>query len=171
MVTCRERVSETTEAISASDRNCNLLVVDDDDNFRETLSDAMSLKDVQVQGVGSGAAALECIGDHRPDLILMDVQLPDAHGFELCRALKKDRRYSTVPIVLLSAKYTEPADRVEGLMTGADAFFSKPIGLETLWEEVRYLLDSGDSALLSYFRTHLAYPPAGGTFSCRTRSS
>jgi len=74
-------------------------------------------------------------------LIILDVQLPDMNGFELCRALKKDERFRDVPVVLLSAKYTEPADRAEGLLTGADAFLSKPISLESLWDEVCYLLD------------------------------
>ena len=121
-----------------------LLVVDDDDNFRETLSDAMALREVSVEGAMSGSQALERIGRHCPSLILLDVQLPDVHGFELCRALKSDRRYCHVPIVQLSARYTEPADRAEGLLAGADAFLSKPISLEALWEEIRYLLDTGD---------------------------
>ncbi|MFA5140098.1 MAG: response regulator [Elusimicrobiota bacterium] len=121
-----------------------ILVVDDDDHFRETLSDAMALREVAVEGAISGAQALERIGLRRPSLILLDVQLPDVNGFELCRALKSDRRYCDVPIVLLSARFTEPADRAEGLLAGADAFLSKPISLETLWEEVRYLLDTGD---------------------------
>ncbi|HBL15240.1 MAG TPA: two-component system response regulator [Elusimicrobia bacterium] len=118
-----------------------ILVVDDDDHFRETLSDAMALKDVRVEGAVSVRDALRCLSQHRPSLIILDVQLPDMNGFELCRALKKDERFRDVPVVLLSAKYTEPADRAEGLLTGADAFLSKPISLESLWDEVCYLLD------------------------------
>ncbi|OGR56867.1 MAG: hypothetical protein A2X36_03190 [Elusimicrobia bacterium GWA2_69_24] len=118
-----------------------ILVVDDDDHFRETLSDAMALKDVRVEGAVSVRDALRHLSQHRPSLIILDVQLPDMNGFELCRALKKDERFRDVPVVLLSAKYTEPADRAEGLLTGADAFLSKPISLESLWDEVCYLLD------------------------------
>ncbi|MFH1725709.1 MAG: response regulator [Elusimicrobiota bacterium] len=118
-----------------------ILVVDDDDNFRETLSDAMALKDMHVEGAVSGSQALEHLGSRRPSVILLDVQLPDVNGFQLCRALKRDDRYRDVPIVLCSAKYTEPADRAEGLLTGADAYLSKPINPESLCEEVRYLLD------------------------------
>ena len=120
----------------------SVLVVDDDSRFRETLTDAMELKDVAVQGADSAAEALRRLGDHRPSLILLDVQLPDVQGFELCRALKSDERFSDIPVVLLSARFTEPADRAEGLMAGAQAYLSKSIGLESLWEEMRYLLDS-----------------------------
>lgn len=119
----------------------SILVVDDDDNFRETLSDAMALKGVPVDGVESGSEAVKQISQHRPSLVLLDVQLPDTNGFDLCRALKKDERYKDVPVVLLSAKYTEPADRAEGLLIGAEAYLSKPISLESLWDEVSYLLD------------------------------
>lgn len=122
----------------------SILVVDDDAHFRETLADAMSLKEVRVEGAMSGAEALERLGAERPSLIVLDVQLPDMHGFQLCRTIKKDRRLRGVPIVLLSAKYTEPADRAEGLLTGADAYLSKPISLEALWEEVSYLLDRAE---------------------------
>lgn len=120
----------------------SILVVDDDDSFRETLSDAMALEDIDVEGAGSAAQALDRIGDNCPSLILLDVQLPDVHGFELCRELKRDKRCAEVPIVFLSAKYTEPADRAEGLLMGADAYLSKPISFESLREEVRYLLDT-----------------------------
>jgi len=119
-----------------------ILVVDDDDNFRETLADAMELKDMHVEGAVCASDALKRLSSGRlPSLILLDVQLPDANGVELCRGLKKDERYRKVPVVLLSAKYTEPADRAEGLLTGAAAYLSKPINLDTLWEEVDYLLD------------------------------
>jgi DNA-binding response OmpR family regulator len=76
-----------------------------------------------------------------PSLIVLDVQLPDTHGFELCRAIRRSPRTRDIPVVLLSGRYTEAADRAEGLLTGAAAYLSKPVSPETLWEEVSYLLD------------------------------
>ncbi len=119
----------------------SILVVDDDDHFRETMADAMSLKGVDVVGAMSGAEAKKTLAAKRPSVILLDVQLPDTHGFQFCRDIKRDRRFRDVPVVLLSAKYTEPADRAEGLLAGADAFLSKPINMETLMDEIQYLLD------------------------------
>lgn len=124
-------------------KEASILIVDDDTHFRETLTDALSLRKLQVHSVTTGAEALKILEDMTPSVILLDVQLPDIHGFDLCRILKRSQRFKGVPIVFLSAKYTEPADRVEGLIAGADAYLSKPIGLEALWEEVRYLLDKG----------------------------
>ncbi|MBI3297693.1 MAG: response regulator [Elusimicrobia bacterium] len=119
-----------------------VLLVDDDDHFRETLADAMSLKSVAVSGAGSAADALAALAAGAlPQLIILDVQLPDANGIELCRRLKRDPRTKKIPVVMLSAKYTEPADRAEGLLTGADAYLSKPVNLDALWEEVSALVD------------------------------
>ena len=118
-----------------------ILVVDDDDLFRETLSDAMSLRDVDVTGAMCARDAIDELSRGLPSIILLDVQLPDGNGMDLCRRIKLDPRSRGIPVVLLSAKFTEPADRAEGLLTGADAYLSKPVGLESLWEEIRYLLD------------------------------
>lgn len=119
-----------------------VLLVDDDAHFRETLADAMSLKDVRVESAGSVADARRALAERLPSVILLDVQLPDVSGVALCRELKRDPRTKGVPVVLLSAKYTEPADRAEGLLTGADAYLSKPINIDALQEEIRYLVDN-----------------------------
>lgn len=122
----------------------SLLIVEDDPLFRETLVDAMGLKKIDARGVASAAEALKLLESYTPSIILMDVQLPDMHGFDLCRRLKRSERWSRLPIVLLSARYTEPADRAEGLLAGAEAYLSKPVNLEALWDEVSYLLDKND---------------------------
>lgn len=119
-----------------------VLLVDDDAHFRETLTDAMSLKDVRVESAGNVADAKLALAGRLPSVILLDVQLPDVSGVELCRQLKRDPRTKGVPVVMLSAKYTEPADRAEGLLTGADAYLSKPINIEALQDEIRYLVDN-----------------------------
>ncbi|MDE2293449.1 MAG: response regulator [Elusimicrobia bacterium] len=121
----------------------NLLLVDDDPHYRETLADAMSLKDTVVEGASSAAEAAAKLAGALPSVIVLDVQLPDVNGVEFCRRLKRDPRLKRVPVVLLSAKYTEPADRAEGLLAGADSYLSKPVNVEALWEEVCFLLTRG----------------------------
>ena len=123
-----------------------ILVIEDDPHFRETLTDTLALRQLKVHGVGTGADAAKALEGEAPSLILMDVQLPDAHGFELCRRFKRQPRLKDVPIIFLSARYTEPADRAEGLLAGADAYLSKPVNLDVLWEEVSYLLNKTPSA-------------------------
>lgn len=119
----------------------SILVVEDDAHFRETLVDAMALKSIEASGVGTGGEAMAALRDRVPSLIILDVQLPDMHGFEICRQIRRRPELANVPIVFLSARYTEPADRAEGLLAGADGFLSKPVNLEALWDEVQYLLD------------------------------
>jgi DNA-binding response OmpR family regulator len=119
-----------------------VLAVDDDRHFLETLADAMSLKDAEVECASTCADAMKRLQAGRPpSIILLDVQLPDMHGFQFCKALKRSPKFHKIPIVLLSAKFTEPADRAEGLLAGADAFLAKPTRLETLFDEMKYLLD------------------------------
>lgn len=127
--------------MSTQTKDVSILVIDDDGPFRETLTDAMALKKFKVHSATSGADALKVLEQLTPSLILLDVQLPDIHGFDLCRILKRSQRLHGVPVVFLSARYTEPADRAEGLLAGADSYLSKPISLDALWDEVRYLLD------------------------------
>ncbi|HAH06983.1 MAG TPA: hypothetical protein DCM05_10745 [Elusimicrobia bacterium] len=122
----------------------SILVVDDDDHFRETLSDAMALQDAEVHGATTcGEAMTRLRTGKAPSIILLDVQLPDMHGFDFCRMLKRSSRYRDIPVVLLSARFTEPADLAEGLLTGAAAYLSKPVSLDALLEELRYHLDMG----------------------------
>lgn len=135
-----------TGAVKA--RQPSVLIVDDDGNFRETLKDALSLREVDVHIVDSAQEAIRKLDQVTPDLVLLDVQLPDIHGYELCKLLKRSKKLKSVPVVFISAKYTEPADREEGHMAGGQAFFSKPVNLEALWEEVNYLLDKSSRHIL-----------------------
>jgi DNA-binding response OmpR family regulator len=120
-----------------------ILIIEDDPHFRESLIDAMALKGFAAKGVASGAEALKAIEVSSPALIIMDVQLPDRHGFDLCRQIKRSLRLKRVPILFLSARFTEPSDRAEGLMAGAEAYLCKPVSMDTLWDEIQYLLDKG----------------------------
>ena len=121
----------------------SILIIEDDAHFRESLIDAMAMKGLEAKGAASAAEALETLEGFTPVLIVMDVHLPDRHGFDLCRQIKSFPRFKRVPIVFLSARYTEPGDRAEGLMAGAEAYLSKPVNMDALWNEIRYLLDKG----------------------------
>lgn len=117
------------------------MIVEDDSNFVETLKDSLAMRQVDIKTAASVTEALNVLEKLTPSVIILDIQLPGMHGFELCRILKKSSRLKDVPVIFLSAKYTEPADRAEGMLAGADVFLSKPINPDVLWEEIRYLLD------------------------------
>ncbi|MDE2040030.1 MAG: response regulator [Elusimicrobia bacterium] len=122
--------------------NRSLFIVEDDPAFRETFVDAMSLRGVEVRCAGSGYEGLRALQTLRPSAIILDVRLPDLHGFELCRRLKRMEGLRKTPIVLISASpaYNDPRDRTEGYLCGAAAFLAKPVSVDALWSEVGALL-------------------------------
>lgn len=119
----------------------SIFIVEDDAHFRETFIDVMALRGVPVQGAGSAAEALATLPVSRPDVIILDVQLPDIHGFELCRRIKRLEAFKKTPVLFISAssRYNDPRDRVEGLLSGAALFLAKPITMEKLWGEIESL--------------------------------
>ena len=119
-----------------------ILIVDDDKNFIETLDDGLKLKnvDAEISVAKSAREAMDALIKDVPSLIILDIQLPDMHGVEFLRVIRESAKLKKVPVVFISAKYTEPADRSEAMLAGASAFFSKPIDIEDLWKEIKYLL-------------------------------
>ena len=120
----------------------SVLIVDDDENFIDTLKDGMKLKEseAEISVARSAREALDALCKFVPSVIVLDVQLPDIHGVEFLRVLRDSPKLKKIPVIFISAKYTEPADRSEAMLAGAEAFFSKPISIEELWAEINYLL-------------------------------
>ena len=127
-----------------------ILIVDDDKNFIDTLEDGLKLKnaDAEVAVAKSAREALNALAASVPSVIILDIQLPDMHGIEFLRVIRESSRLKKVPVVFISAKYTEPADRSEAMLAGAGAFFSKPIEIDELWKELRYLLSRAEGPSL-----------------------
>ncbi len=105
-----------------------VLVVDDELSIRELLDYGLGQAGFAVRTVGDGREAIEAIRQWSPEIIILDVMLPQTDGFTLLPAL---RRLTDVPIVMLSAK-TETAEKVTGLSRGADDYVEKPFELEEL---------------------------------------
>jgi two-component system cell cycle sensor histidine kinase/response regulator CckA len=116
-----------------------ILNVDDDLAARFALTHVLREAGFQVHEAGTGAEALRLAAD-RPDLILLDVHLPDANGFDLCRRLKEDPATSAIPVVFLSATVVQGEDRIRGLALGADDYFIKPVEPAVVVAHVRALL-------------------------------
>ena len=121
-----------------------MFIVEDDDHFRETFIDVMSLKGVEVSGARTGDEAIKALKQNKPSVIIMDVQLPDVHGFDLCRKVKRLEAHKDTPVIFVSAstQYADPRDRVEGLLAGADQFLPKPITVEKLMSEIEHVLEA-----------------------------
>ncbi|MBA2381156.1 MAG: response regulator transcription factor [Chloroflexi bacterium] len=112
-----------------------ILVVEDDATLRETLVDALELEGFRVIAAPDGREALTRFRTDRPDLILLDLMLPELSGIEVCRIIRAE---SGVPIVMLTAKDSE-LDKVVGLELGADDYVTKPFSLRELSARIRAL--------------------------------
>ena len=112
-----------------------ILVVEDDLTLRETLVDALEVEGFRVVSAVDGRNALVRFRADRPDLILLDLMLPELSGIEVCRIIRAE---SGVPIVMLTAKDSE-LDKVVGLELGADDYVTKPFSLRELSARIRAL--------------------------------
>ena len=117
--------------------NERLLLVDDEDNLRSMLDAALRHNGFDVHAVATGRAALDAVPEVAPDLIVLDVMLPDLDGFEVCRRLRRDG--ARTPVLFLTAK-DATEDRVRGLTLGGDDYLVKPFSLEELVARVHAVL-------------------------------
>jgi DNA-binding response OmpR family regulator len=113
-----------------------ILVVDDEPTLRETLAEALDADGFQVVTAADGREALARFREHRPDLVVLDLMLPELSGIEVCRIIRQE---SGIPILMLTAKSSE-LDKVLGLELGADDYVTKPFSLRELTARIRALL-------------------------------
>ncbi|MBI1876792.1 MAG: response regulator [Chloroflexi bacterium] len=116
-----------------------ILIVDDNPAARETLQELLILSDYQLAFASNGFEALVKVEELAPDLILLDVMMPDMDGFEVCRRLKTEQRWRHIPIILVTALDSKE-DLAQGLDAGADDFLSKPVNKLELRARVRSML-------------------------------
>ncbi len=119
-----------------------ILVVDDEPTLRETLAEALEQDGLRVATAADGKEALEQFRAVMPDLMLLDLMLPQVSGIEVCRIV---RRESSLPIIMLTAKDNE-IDKVVGLELGADDYVTKPFSLRELMARIRSQLRRLDAS-------------------------
>jgi two-component system, NarL family, nitrate/nitrite response regulator NarL len=116
-----------------------ILIVDDDEPFRALVASLLERAGYATAEASTGEEALTSVRRETPACILLDVLLPRATGYEVCRELR-DRYGEALPIVFVTGQRTEPADRVAGLLIGADDYILKPFDPDELIARVRRLL-------------------------------
>ena len=114
----------------------SILIIDDDEDLSMIISDMLSDRGFFVTCVCTGEEAFDLLTDKSFSLILLDINLPDAEGFEICREL---RRVSQVPVIFASARTSE-TDRVTGLDIGGDDYIPKPFSMKELLSRINALL-------------------------------
>ena len=129
-------------------------MVDDEPNIRELLATSLRFAGFEVHAAGDGATALRLVKQVNPDLVVLDVMLPDMDGFTLTRRLREKGHH--VPVVFLTAR-DDTSDKVTGLTVGGDDYVTKPFSLEEVVARIRAVLrrtrpgdDVADDATLRY---------------------
>src|SRR5262245_41204371 len=103
-----------------------VLYVDDDDSNRLAFALVFRQEGFEVKEAGTGGEALRLAAE-KPDLVVLDVQLPDVSGLEVCRRIRADPATTGIPVMHLSAVFVSPEDRTHALDGGADAYLTKPV--------------------------------------------
>jgi len=136
-----------------------ILVVDDEATLRETLVEALELEGFRAIAAADGREALAKFRSEHPDLVLLDLMLPELSGVEVCRILRAE---SAVPIVMLTARDSE-VDKVVGLELGADDYVTKPFSLRELTARIRGIFRRADQIASASVATEVsatgALPP------------
>jgi twitching motility two-component system response regulator PilH len=113
-----------------------ILLVDDSKTELHHLSDVLGKRGYQVRTAENGDEALRRLSEDKPDLILMDVVMPGQNGFQLTRAITRDPRWSSVPVIMCTSKNQE-TDKVWGMRQGARDYIVKPVNTEELVNKIK----------------------------------
>jgi PAS domain S-box-containing protein len=117
-----------------------VLVVDDTEASRYSVARHLRHAGYTVDEADSGLRAIALVEESRPDLVVLDVMLPDISGFEVARRLRGDDRFSRIPILHLSASFTDPESLAAGLDSGADGYLTHPVEPVVLLASIRSLI-------------------------------
>ena len=119
----------------------NILVVDDDESIRSLLQQELGDAGYHIEEASNGKEALEKVRANRPDLIILDIMMPEMNGFDVAAVLKNDPNTMDIPIIVLSVVQ----DKARGFRIGVDRYLTKPIDTNLLFNEIGSLLEQGKS--------------------------
>lgn len=129
-------MSDTTNDTSAPAAQ-RILVVDDEDYITDLLSTSLRFQGFEVETAGAGFEALSKVNSFHPELVLLDVMMPDIDGFEVCRRMRAD--HDLTPVIFLTARDTKE-DMLSGFTKGGDDYIAKPFSLEEVVARIRAVL-------------------------------
>jgi len=116
-----------------------ILVVDDEVQLVEMVKMRLEASGYEILSAYNGQEALDKARDEKPDLIILDLMLPKLDGYKVCRMLKFDEKYKSIPIILFTAR-VQKSDKEIGTQVGADAYITKPFEPQVLLSKIKELL-------------------------------
>ena len=127
------------QAMSAEAAPTRVMVVDDDAGYARLLVDCFSGLGFQVRYVESGAEALSEIPTFHPEIVLLDIRMPEMDGFEVCQNIRQNSEYANIIIIMLTS-VGEVEDKIKGLKVGADDYLTKPFDFDELLARIEALV-------------------------------
>jgi len=115
-----------------------ILVIDDDAHLRESLAEVLDMEGFACLEAGNAKSGIDMAKKHKPDVVIMDIQLPDSSGFQICQEL---RRFSKEFIlIMMTGRFLSAEEKTQGLSLGADEYLTKPFDIQELCLRIRQLL-------------------------------
>ncbi len=124
--------------MSGPAKSTKLLVIDDDAHLRESLAEVLELEGFECHQAGTAQAGLETARKIDPEVVIMDIQLPDSSGFQICQDLRK-RSKATI-LIMMTGRFLSAEEKKQGFELGADEYMTKPFDLAELSIRIRQLL-------------------------------
>ena len=132
--------------------SANILLVEDEKSIVTLIKYNLEKEGFKVFSTETGEEALKIIKEKTPDIILLDWMLPDLSGIDVCRQIKKDKKFKNIPVLILTAK-GEPDDKIKGFEVGADDYLTKPFNNKELLLRIKSLIKRSKPSLLEEIAT------------------
>lgn len=129
-----------TVTMDIQPKDIRILVVDDEPEVHAVLDKMLSRHGYQVESAYNAEEALNSIDQNKPDVVILDIMMPQVSGMEVCNEIRKKPESKDIIILILSAR-DEQTDRLEGLTQGADDYISKPFHLKALIRKIEFMLE------------------------------
>ena len=118
-----------------------VLIVEDEEDAAELFAEMMRISGFRVLKISKSKPAISMMNEDKPDLVLLDIMMPDVSGLDILREMRQDAKLSDIPVILVTAK-SMPADIKKGMQAGASTYLTKPVGFQELKDAVERTLGS-----------------------------
>ncbi len=115
-----------------------ILIIDDDNHLRESLAEVLDLEGYATIEAGNAKSGIASAKKHNPDVVIMDIQLPDSSGFQICQELRRHSRDWV--LIMMTGRFLSAEEKTQGLSLGADEYLTKPFDIQELSIRIRQLL-------------------------------